>query len=120
MARIKGIILIGCSLGVILLSLLFNWIKKTSRFNLFIIISIVILLWGILNLVLEKLDKKAEPPKQEEVKTENIINYENAKIKKESAPKHPHHMSIVACHNCGLKHYNHANFCQQCGINLRK
>ncbi len=118
MARIKGIILIGCSLGVILLSLLFNWIKKTSRFSLFIIISSVILIWGIVNFVIERFEKKAEPIIEENLK--DVANYENMKIKKEPAPKHPHHMSIVACHNCGLKHYNHANFCQQCGINLRK
>lgn len=119
MARIKGVILIGCSLGVIALSLLFNWIKKTNRFNLFIIISAGILIWGIVNFVLDQMEKKNETPLVEE-DIDSVKNYETAKIRKEPSPKHPHHMSVIACHNCGLKHYNHANFCQQCGINLRK
>jgi hypothetical protein len=32
----------------------------------------------------------------------------------------PQHPSIIACHLCGVRHYDYANFCMNCGTRIKK
>jgi len=82
----------------------------------FIIVGAGFVLWGLIKLVISRFKG---PEKQSQKIPEKMQEIQPKQIKKEQSAIHMH-PTVIACPSCGLKHYNHANYCQHCGSKMKK